>query len=272
MSSGNIFNKGGSPSDPTAHGMQRISVFLARAGIASRRHAEELIRQGRVYVNGHRAVLGEKVCPGVDKVTVDGVAVTSSEPLVYIALHKPPGYISTCSDPFGRPTVLSLLQGVRQRVFPVGRLDMDAEGLLLLTNDGRLAYLLTHPKHQVVKEYLVEVAGEEDESKIRRMLSGIIVDGKKVEVDYARFVSGSRRTQGASKIVIGVHEGEKHLVKRLCAAVGYPVKRLIRVKIGPLSLDGIPAGSWRYLSDGEVNALYTEAQKGGKGEEHVSER
>jgi 23S rRNA pseudouridine2605 synthase len=266
----------------------RLSRFLAGAGIASRRHADELIEQGRVTVNGEVAELGQKVVPGTDRVAVDGREVGSKEPPVYVLLNKPAGYLSTCSDPFDRRTVLSLIPGVRARVYPVGRLDLDAEGLLLLTNDGDLAYLLTHPKHHVVKEYLVEVTGDGAREKAKAIRSGIIVDGKKVQVDYVRFLrprdanegkkprqGASTRTAGAppaqperrSRILIAVHEGEKHLVKNICRAVGLQVKRLQRVKMGPLRLGDLPQGKWRYLEDKEVAALYADARRRWEGEQ-----
>ncbi|HHY75166.1 MAG TPA: rRNA pseudouridine synthase [Firmicutes bacterium] len=242
---------------------ERLSRFLARSGIASRRHADELIAGGRVTVNGQPAVLGQKIRPGKDVVLVDGKKVGGAEKQVYIMLYKPPGYLSSCSDPRGRKTVLSLLGGVPERVYPVGRLDYDAEGLLLLTNDGELTYLLTHPRHRVVKEYSVWVEGPRDEGKIREILSGIIIGGKKVQVDYARFGGEKGRLQ---EIVIAVHEGQKHLVKHICHSVGYEVKRLKRLKIGPLSLGSLKKGEWRYLSPGQVEALYREARKGWEGE------
>lgn len=247
---------------PEAEGAQRLSKFLAQAGVASRRAADRLIEQGRVTVNGEAAVLGQKIIPGIDRICVDNKPVRQPEELVYIMLHKPAGYLSTCHDPFGRPIVLSLIPEVDRRVFPVGRLDFDSEGLLLLTNDGYLANLLTHPKHQVIKEYVVEVPGRRDNRKIKQLLSGIIIDGKKVYVDYARFLDSP---DGCLRILIGVHEGQKHLVKRLCKAVGCEVKRLIRTRIGPLALFGLEKGKWRYLTQKEVQALYKAARgQGGK--------
>jgi 23S rRNA pseudouridine2605 synthase len=248
-------------------GFQRISKFLAQAGIASRRRADEIIEQGRVTVNGTLAVLGQRVVPGKDEVCVDGKQVTQKEPLVYVMLHKPQGYLSSCSDPFGRPTVVSLIPEVKQRVFPVGRLDQDAEGLLILTNDGTLAYLLTHPKHNVIKEYVVSVSGKRDDKKLLDLLSGIIIEGKKVYVDYARFLDSPG---GFLRILIGVHEGQKHLVKQLCQAVGYRVIRLVRTKMGPVNLLGLPKGKWRYLKSKEVKALYKAARIGWEGEHNAS--
>ena len=244
---------------------ERLSRFLARAGVASRRHVDDLIEQGRVSVNGEKVELGQKIVPGADRVAVDGREIASKESPVYIILNKPFGYLSTCSDPFDRKTVLSLLPGLRERVFPVGRLDLDADGLLLLTNDGELAYLLTHPKHHVVKEYLVEVSGDSIETKAKALRSGIILDGKKVEVDYVRFFPRPPR------VLIGVHEGEKHLVKNLCREVGLQVRRLTRVKMGPLLLGTLPEGNWRYLEDREVAALYQDGRRAWEGE-HDGER
>lgn len=240
---------------------ERVSKYLARCGVCSRRAAERLMLEGRVKVNGSPVIPGDTCTPGVDLVTVDGRPVVPKERSVYIALNKPQGYLSTCSDPFGRPTVLSLLRGVEERVYPVGRLDYDACGLLLLTNDGKLAYAVTHPRHHVVKEYVVKVAGDDDPEKIKRVLSGIIVGGKKVKADYARYWKG----QGL-ELVLGVHEGEKHLVKNICHALGFEVKKLTRTKIGPVSLTGLKTGEWRYLEPGEVRALYEASVKGREGE------
>lgn len=235
----------------------RISRFLSGAGVASRRHADLLIEQGRVLVNGRKASLGEKVRANVDRVTVDGREVIAEEPRVYLALNKPAGYLSTCSDPFSRRTVLMLLKGVKERVFPVGRLDQDADGLLLLTNDGDLSYLLTHPKHHVVKEYVVEVIGDRDERKTEDMRRGIVIDGRKVVADYAEFLPLEGRHE---RVRIGVHEGEKHLIKKMCAWAGYRVYRLTRTKIGPVSLGELRPGKWRRLSDSEVRVLYDEGR------------
>lgn len=257
-------------------GTQRLSKFIAQAGVASRRHADELIEQGRVTVNGRLAVLGQRITLGKDEILVDNKPIKQKEELVYVMLHKPEGYLSTCSDPFGRAIVLSLIPDVVQRVFPVGRLDQDSEGLLILTNDGALAYLLTHPKHNVIKEYVVEVSGKKDDRKIIELLSGIIVEGKKVYADYAKFLD----SQGGSlRILVGVHEGQKHLVKQLCKAVGYRVRRLVRTRIGPLALFGLDKGKWRYLTEKEVQALYKAARLGWEGDynarkqqDHVSHR
>ncbi len=244
----------------------RLSRFLAQSGVCSRRHADELIEQGKVLINGRVAVLGEKVLPGKDEVCVSGRKVSGREPYVYIMLNKPRGYLSSCSDPHGRPTVVSLVSQVKERVFPVGRLDQDAEGLVLLTNDGALAQLLTHPRYEVVKEYVVEFTGPAKRDDLDRLLSGMVIGGKKVYPDYARFLETKRNSK---RILIGVHEGQKHLVKELCLALGYDVKRLTRTRIGPLSLSGLEQGKWRYLHPKEIHDLYNTARAGQEGEDHV---
>lgn len=275
---------------------ERLSKFIARAGVSSRRKADEMISQGLVSVNHHRAVLGQKIRPGLDVVAIGGRRILAAEPQVYIALNKPAGYLSSCSDPFGRSTVLALLAGVDERVYPAGRLDMDSEGLLVLTNDGRLAYLLTHPKHGIVKEYVVEVTsmhGAFGETAGRAipaerpvqgtmphtanamsLFSGIILDGKRVEVDYAEFLGRPGMTDAKGEVLtlkLGVHEGEKHLVKRLCRQAGFRVEKLTRTKIGSLTVSGIARGKWRHLTEDEVRSLYLEAQRGGEGDEYVAE-
>lgn len=247
---------------------ERLSRFLAGAGVASRRHADGLIEQGRVTVNGQRAEIGQKTVLGVDRLFVDGLEVASKESSIYLMLNKPLGYLSTCSDPFGRMTVLSLLPGTVPRVFPVGRLDLDAEGLLLLTNDGDIAYLLTHPKHHVVKEYVVEVAGGSIEAKTEVLRRGVILDGKRIDLDYVRCLLSDDRFP---RIVVGVHEGEKHLVKNLCRAVGLQIRRLTRVRMGPLRLGNLPRGKWRPLKEEEVAALYADGRRAWEGE-HDGER
>ncbi len=216
--------------------------------------------------------MGQKMDPEKDTVRVNGRAIASNETLVYVLLNKPPGYLSSCSDPLARRTVVALVRDVDARVFPVGRLDFDSDGLLLLTNDGDLAYLLTHPKHHVIKEYVVMVSGPKDRRKLKDMLSGILIDGRRVQVDYAEFLEDKDRsggTPGSVSIRIGVHEGQKHLVKRICQSVGYSVLRLTRTKMGPLHLGQLPQGRWRYLSNSEVRSRYVDARKGREGEDNA---
>lgn len=244
---------------------ERVSSYLARAGIASRRKAEQFIKDGYVTVNGRPAVIGQIITPGLDQVCFKGIVVTVPSRLVYVLLNKPPGFISSCRSQFGRPAVTSLIAGVKERLFPVGRLDVDADGLLLLTNDGQLTYVLTHPKYRIIKEYVVEVGGQIDDCKIKRIVSGIMIDGRQVFVDYARFLRGE---QNRPKLLIGVHEGKKHLVKKICNSVGYDVERLTRTKMGPLHIGKLPIGKWRYLTDKEVSSLYAAARREPEGDSH----
>lgn len=232
---------------------ERLQKVIARAGICSRRRAEQLIVAGRVKVNGCVVTeLGQKVDPEKDSVAVDDNTVTMEKSKIYLMLHKPPGYVTTVYDPQGRPTVLDLVPK-KARLFPVGRLDYNSEGLLLLTNDGTLAYLLTHPRFKVTKTYEVWVKGRPPENKIRRLLTGIqLEDGpaRAVKVSPAgTWIKGT-----CWEIVMA--EGRKREVRRMFKAIGAPVKRLIRHKIGTLSLGHLPLGQVRPLSKTEVAALY----------------
>jgi 23S rRNA pseudouridine2605 synthase len=223
----------------------RLNAYLARAGVASRRGAEELIRAGRVRVNGEVAVLATFVEAG-DRVELDGRAL-ALEQLAYVLLHKPGGVVTTASDPHGRPTVVQLV-GVPQRVVPVGRLDADTTGALLLTNDGPLAHRLMHPRYQVDKVYEAEVEGEPDDEALRRLAEGVELD------DGPTAPAGVRRL-GPSRLELTLHEGRKHQVKRMCEAVGHPVRRLHRSAYAGLSLGGVAPGEWRELTQDEVAAL-----------------
>jgi 23S rRNA pseudouridine2605 synthase len=223
----------------------RLNAYLARAGVASRRGAEELIRAGRVRVNGEVAVLATFVEAG-DRVELDGRAL-ALEQLAYVLLHKPGGVVTTASDPHGRPTVVQLV-GVPQRVVPVGRLDADTTGALLLTNDGPLAHRLMHPRYQVDKVYEAEVEGEPDDEALSRLAEGVELD------DGPTAPAGARRL-GPSRLELTLHEGRKHQVKRMCEAVGHPVRRLHRSAYAGLSLGGVAPGEWRELTQDEVAAL-----------------
>lgn len=242
--------------------LERLSKYLARIGLSSRRTADTLISQGRVTVNGKRAVLGEKVHPKRDEILVDGKVAGTPEPHVYYALNKPKGYLSTCEDPFGRPTVVSLLD-TDLRVYPVGRLDYDTEGLLLLTNDGDFAYALTHPKHQVIKEYHAKVRGFKRFSKLNKLIKGVELEEKVIKVHFARFLDDQ---DGHPVVALGVHEGEKHLVRNVLKAVGFRVIDLQRVRIGPLKLGDIPQGKYRELTRKEVTSLKRVALLGLEGD------
>lgn len=228
-------------------GPERIQKVLARAGVASRRAVEEMVAEGRITVNGQPARLGQRVDPDHDSVAVDGALVGLRADLVYYLLNKPPGAVTTASDPQGRPTVVQMVPE-EPRVFPVGRLDADSEGLLLLTNDGELTHRLTHPSFGVDKEYLAHVEGRPSRGALRRLREGVELDD-----GAARAMAVSLLEPSVVRIV--VHEGRNRLVRRMCEAVGHPVLRLVRTRIGPLADRGLPPGEWRELSQTEVRAL-----------------
>ncbi len=231
---------------------ERLQKVMAQAGVASRRKCEEMIRQGRVAVNGLTVTeLGTKVDPERDVITVDGRQIKVVERNIYIALHKPPGVITTARDPWGRPTVLDLVD-VDTRVYPVGRLDADSEGLILLTNDGVLAHQLTHPSFEHEKEYHVLVSGRPSGEALERLRSGVpLEDG----VTAPARVDVLRRESGDTWLRIVLREGRKRQIRRMAEAIGGPVRRLIRVRIGPIRLGGLEPGLWRHLSPGEVRQL-----------------
>jgi 23S rRNA pseudouridine2605 synthase len=228
---------------------------LARVGVGSRRVCEELIASGRVTVEGRTAILGQRVRPQRDRVAVDGVPVPVAPDLVHYLLNKPLGVLSTAADPEGRPTVIELVPPT-PRVFPVGRLDRDTEGLLIVTNDGELAQLLAHPRHGVPKEYLAEVDGTPAPQALRALRRGIDLDDGPTAPARVGVVA-----PGLLRIVI--HEGRNRQVRRMCAAVGHPVRRLVRVRIGPVTDRALAPGQWRHLRSGEVRALSRAAVQGG---------
>jgi len=223
----------------------RLNAYLARAGIASRRGAEELIRAGRVAVNGEPAGLATFV-EGGDRVEVDGEEI-GPEPLTYVLLHKPAGVVTTARDPHGRPTVVGLVAHER-RIVPVGRLDADTTGVLLLTNDGPLAHRLMHPRYEVNKVYEAEVEGEPADEALVRLAEGI-------ELEDGLTAPAQARRLAPSTLVLTIHEGKKHQVKRMLAAVGHPVRRLHRSSYAGLTVDGLGPGEWRELSVDEVARL-----------------
>jgi 23S rRNA pseudouridine2605 synthase len=223
----------------------RLNAFLARAGVASRRRADELIKAGRVTVNGERGELNTFVSRG-DRVAVDGERVEAQR-LAYVLLNKPPGTVTTARDPHGRPTVVELVD-VAERVVPVGRLDADTTGALVLTNDGPLAHRLAHPRYGVDKVYEAEVEGEPDAGALRRLEEG-------VDLDDGLTAPAKARLLRASTIELTLHEGRKHQVKRMCAAVGHPVRRLHRSVYAGLKVDGLEPGEWRELGRDEVERL-----------------
>jgi len=231
--------------------MERLQKLIAAAGFCSRREAERWIEQGRVTVNGRVAELGTKADPSRDRVEVDGKRLAATEKPTYLMLHKPTGYVTTASDPKGRPTVLDLVR-VPVRVFPVGRLDINSEGLLLLTNDGELAHRLMHPRHQVDKTYQVRVRGHLAPEAQVRLEEGVDLDDGRTAP--AR-IENVRETRGHTWFEITVREGRNRIVRRMCERLGYTVARLIRVRIDFLQLGDLPAGMFRALSDAEVRRL-----------------
>ena len=236
--------------------MQRLQKVLSQAGIASRRAAEKLIAEGRVSVNGHTIrTMGVKADPAVDDIRVDGRRVKSAERPRYILLNKPKGYVTTRSDPQRRPTVIDLLSGVREYVYPVGRLDYDSEGLLLLTNDGDLAARLTHPRHGVERTYEARVAGMPDEEALRRLRTGIPLDGHRTLPATAVLVNEHRRHDRDGVLLLTIREGRNRQVRRMCEAVGHPVRALKRVRIGSLADRRLEVGQWRELTVREVEKL-----------------
>ena len=229
---------------------ERLQKVLARAGIASRRASEEMIQAGRVTINGQIAALGDKVADS-DRIELDGIPVLRDPNLVHYLLHKPREVVSTASDTENRQTVVDLVpSGIR--VYPVGRLDADSEGLIILTNDGDLTHRLTHPSFGVPKEYLVHVEGIPQRSALRSLREGIqLEDGMTAPAQV------SMPDQRLLKITI--HEGRNRQVRRMCAAIGHPVVRLVRVRIGPVTDSSLTAGSWRELTNEEVRSLYQAA-------------
>ncbi len=223
----------------------RLNAYVARAGIASRRGAEELIRAGRVRVNGEIAGLATFV-ERSDRVELDG-QLLELEALAYVLLHKPVSVVTTAKDPHGRPTVVDLVD-IPQHIVPVGRLDADTTGALLLTNDGPLSHRLMHPRYEVDKVYEVEVEGEPDDVALRSLAEGVELE------DGLTAPAGVRRL-GAARLELTLHEGRKHQVKRMCEAVGHPVLRLHRREYAGLTLEGIAPGEWRELTAAEVVAL-----------------
>jgi 23S rRNA pseudouridine2605 synthase len=237
---------------------QRLQKVLAAAGLGSRRACEELIAAGRVTVDGRTATLGDRVDPAAAVIHVDGERVVVDPRLVYLALNKPRGIVSTMADDRGRAGLADLLgDSVPERVYHVGRLDADSEGLLLLTNDGDLANRLTHPSFGVAKTYLAQVDGRVGPAVRRRVLAGVDLDDGPVRADAFRVVDALAHT---TLVEIVLHEGRKHIVRRLLAEVGHPVSRLVRTAVGPVKLGDLRAGRWRHLSRAEVAALFAAAE------------
>ncbi|NLA59430.1 MAG: rRNA pseudouridine synthase [Firmicutes bacterium] len=233
--------------------MERVQKVLARCGVASRRASEQLIEAGRVKVNGQVVTtLGVKVDPAVDRIEVDGRPIRPLPTKVYYVLYKPTGVISSCRDPEGRVTVLDLLHGVKERVYPVGRLDYDSEGLVFLTNDGETAQILGHPRYQVRKSYLVEVQGFPSEKDIARLRRGIKLSDGWTAPAHVEVV---QRLQDTTILTLDIHEGRNRQIRRMCDAIGHPVVFLKRFRIGPLDLEGLEPGQFRRLRPQEIKEL-----------------
>src|SRR6185295_9102747 len=232
--------------------VERVQRALARAGFGSRRACEQLIVDARVTVNGTVATLGDRVDPEVDTVAVDGVTVNLDPNVRYYALHKPPGVVTTMNDPQGRPDIRGFLPEDGPRVFPVGRLDRDSEGLLLLTNDGELGNRLLHPRYGVEKEYLAEVDGAPTDRQVSRIRRGVELEDGFAKPTSVRVVAASG-PRGALRLTMT--EGRKREVRRLLAEVGLPVVRLVRLRIGPVKLGNLPPGELRELTPEEIRSL-----------------
>ena len=232
---------------------ERLQKILASRGVCSRRKAEELLNAGRVSVNGNVAHLGESADPDTDEILLDGKPLPSKSEYVYIMLNKPRGFVTTLSDEKGRKNAAQLVADCGVRVYPVGRLDMDSEGLLLFTNDGEFANSLMHPKHEVDKTYRVVVDGFTAEN-LEKLKQPVTLDGYTIRKPGVK-LSRPPRTDGRAELLVTIHEGRNRQVRRMCAMAGMTVLRLIRVAEGSLTLGDLPKGKWRHLTEAEVRSL-----------------
>lgn len=234
--------------------MIRLQKYIAECGVASRRKAEELILEGSVKVNGSVvSEMGIKVSES-DLVEVNGEVIKPENNKVYILLNKPSGYVTTAKDQFGRPTVLDLLEGVQERVFPVGRLDYETTGLLILTNDGDFTHKMTHPKHEIEKTYLAIIAGTPTEEEIVRFERGLKIEDYTTAPAKLKIITAKER---ACEVEVTIHEGKNRQVRKMCEAIGHPVLSLKRISLGLLSLGNLAEGDWRELTQKEVKMLIT---------------
>ena len=233
--------------------MERLQKILASRGVCSRRKAEEIIQAGRVTVNGQVAVLGDSADVDVDEILLDGAALPVKSEYVYILLNKPRGFVTTLSDEKGRKNAAQLVADCGVRVYPVGRLDMDSEGLLLFTNDGDFANSLMHPKHEVNKTYRVLVDGYTPQN-LRKLEQPVTLDGYTIRKPDVSLVRQTRR-EGGAELLVTIHEGRNRQVRRMCDLAGMKVLRLTRIAEGSLKLGDLPQGKWRYLTPEEVAAL-----------------
>jgi len=237
----------------------RLQKLLSDAGVASRRKAEEMIRQGRIKVNGRPASIGMKVVPGRQLVTIDGEKlIQNKKQKIYLALHKPRGYVTTMKDEHGRKTVVDLVEDVEERVYPVGRLDLNSEGLVIMTNDGDFANMITHPRHEIPKIYRATLGSIATDSQLAALSEGIVIDGKKTKPALIHVVS-----KEADRMVVRVtiEEGRNRQVRKMFDALGIEVKRLRRTQIGPVRLGMLQPGQYRHLTKSEKDVLMRKASK-----------
>lgn len=236
----------------------RLQKFIAECGIASRRNAEKIIESGRVTVNGELVdYMGCVINPEEDVVEIDGRVIEPENKKYYIVLNKPKNYVTTVSDDLGRPTVMQLVSDINARIYPVGRLDFDTTGLLIMTNDGEFANILTHPKHVVNKTYIARIDKPLDENQLDRLRNGIDLDGVLTSPANAENI---KRPQKGFEVKITIHEGKNRQVRRMLDAVGANVMSLKRISVGSLTLGNLPEGKWRRLSDAEINKLRGKAK------------
>ena len=232
---------------------ERLQKLISSAGLASRRAAEELIKQGRVKVNGETASLGMSADPELDDIRVNGKRLRISGTRVYIMLNKPRGYVTTLSDEKGRKTVAELVKGAGRRLYPVGRLDLNSEGLLIMTDDGEAANALMHPSHEVGKTYRVTVSGREPEAAVRELEALREVEGEPIRPAQVSFAGETG--EGKYMLDVTIHEGRNRQVRKMCAAAGLEVRRRVRIAEGELSLGGLQTGKWRHLTSEELDWL-----------------
>jgi 23S rRNA pseudouridine2605 synthase len=234
--------------------LERLQKVLAKAGIASRRKAEELIRQGKVRVDGKIVTeMGTRVDPAIQSIECEGTPLDSQEKKVYILLHKPAGFLSTVDDPQGRPIVTDLLKNIKERVYPVGRLDLDTEGALLLTNDGELSQKILHPSHEVNKTYVAKVKGQPGRKKLDELSKGIMLEGRKTWPALIKVL----KTENRSAIIqVIIHEGRKRQVRKMFEAIGHPVLELKRTAYGKLGLGDLEPGKYRLLTPGDIKIIF----------------
>lgn len=233
---------------------ERIQKIISARGVASRRRAEDLIRQGRVTCNGLPCKLGQTANPETDQILIDGKPLPTAGEKVYILLNKPRGYVTTLSDEKGRKNAAQLVADCGTRVYPVGRLDMDSEGLLLFTNDGAFTNRLMHPRHQVNKVYQVTVTGFSQES-LEKLKRPVMLDGYTIQPPKIQVLRSPSATDERAVLLVTIHEGRNRQIRRMCAMAGMEVARLMRIQEGTLSLGALPSGKWRYLTEAEVESL-----------------